>query len=96
MYYNSGLLQARKGDILLFSDRMEREIEYLSPIKAKSGLTDYFCRKTYGIGMKLLKERWKVNLEFEGYNIKAINEDRVMLIFLKELEEEKNERGKKR
>lgn len=85
MYYNKELLVAKVGDILLFSDGVEREIEYLTPVKAQSSFTDYFCRKTYGIGLSQLKERWKANIEFEGYNITAVNKDRVMIIFLKEL-----------
>lgn len=84
MYYNREILDAKEGDILLFSDRIEREIEYLTPIKAKSSYTNYLCKKTYQTSFKTLKERWKANLEFEGYNIKAIDENRVMLIYLKE------------
>lgn len=86
-------MTAKEGDILLFSDRVEREIEFLTPIKAEASFTDYLCKKTYKIGFKTLKERWKVTLEFEGYNIKAINEDRVMLIFLKETEETEASKG---
>lgn len=91
VFYNKELLTARKGDILLFSDKVEREIEYLTPIKSETSFTDYLCRKTYQTGFKTLRERWKVNLEFEGYNINAIDKNRVMLIFLKE-----EENGKKR
>lgn len=94
MYYNKELLSAQKGDILLFSDRVEREIEYLTPIKAQSSYTDFLCRKTYQTNFKTLRERWKANLEFEGYNIQAIEQERVMLIYLKEipLQEEKPKR----
>lgn len=86
LYYNKELLEARQGDILLFSDKVEREIEYMTPIKFESSFTDYLCRKTYGVRLSKIKERWKANIEFEGYNIKAINEDRVLLIFLKEIQ----------
>lgn len=79
---------------MLFSDREEREIEYITPIRMHTSYTNYLCKKTYGVGIMKLKERWKANIEFDGYNIKAINEDRVMLIYLKELtkEPQKNER----
>lgn len=87
MYFNRELLTAQKGDILVFIDRTEREIEYITPVKFNAGLTDYLSRKTYSVGINTMKERWKVNLEFEGYNIDAIEKNRVMLIFLKEQEE---------
>lgn len=89
MYYNRELLTAKEGDILLFSDRVEREIEYLTPIKAETSYTNYLCKKTYQTSFAQLRERWKANLEFEGYNIQAINKDRVMLIYLKEEPERK-------
>ena len=95
MYYNAELLTANKGDKLLFSDRVEREIEYLTPIKANTSYTNFLCRKTYQTSFAQLRERWKTNLEFEGYNIKAVNEDRVMLIYLKEIPEEKPKNRKK-
>lgn len=88
IYYNRELLKAKAGDILIFCDRVEREIEYLTPIKAETSFTNYLCRKTYQTSFAQLRERWKANLEFEGYNIRAINEDRVMLIFLKEIPQE--------
>lgn len=90
MYYNKELLTAKKGDILLFSDKVEREIEYLTPIKAHSSYTDFLCRKTYGVGYGKIKERWQANIEFEGYNVQAINKDRVMLIYLKEMNNERD------
>lgn len=83
-YYNSELLTAKEGDVLLFSDGKEREIEYLTPVKSQSSFTDYLCRKTYGVSLIKTKERWKANIEFEGYNIRVVNQDRLMLIFLKE------------
>lgn len=95
-YYNRELLTAKEGDKLLFSDRVEREIEYLCPVKAQSSFTNYLCRKTYGVRFTQLRERWKANLEFEGYNIKAVHEDKVLLIFLKEIEEECKSKKKKR
>lgn len=70
---------------MLFTDMAEREIEYLTPIKAETSFTDYLCKKTYKSNFKKLRELWRVNLEFEGYNINAVNKDRVMLIFLKEI-----------
>lgn len=96
MYYNRELLTAQKGDILLFSDKIEREIEYLTPIKAETSYTNFLCRKTYQTSFKTLKERWKANLEFEGYNMQAINADRVMLIYLKEITEPEEPKKKKR
>lgn len=96
IYYNRELLEAKEGDILLFSDKIEREIEFITPIKMHASYTNYLCKKTYKVGITQLKERWKANLEFEGYNIKAINEDRVMLIYLKELPTQEEKHKKKR
>lgn len=96
MYYNREILEAKEGDILLFSDRVEREIEYLTPIRTKSSYTNYLCKKTYQTSFTSLRERWKANLEFEGYNIKAIDEDRVMLIYLKEIPQEEPKKRKKK
>lgn len=95
-YYNKEILTAKSGDILIFSDRIEREIEYLHPVKFNSSFTDYFCRKTYGITINRLKERWVIDLEFEGYNVQAIHEDRVMLVFLKEIPQEEPKKRKKK
>lgn len=75
---------AREGDVILFSDKKEREIDYITPIKAQSSFTDYLCRKTYGVSLSRIKERWKTNVEFEGHNISVLDKERVMLIFLKE------------
>lgn len=95
MYYNREILEAQIGDILLFSDRVEREIEFITPIKAETSFTNYLCRKTYHTTFKALREQWKTNLEFEGYNIKAVYDDKVMLIFLKEIPQEEPKKKKK-
>ena len=95
IYYNKELLEATEGDILLFTDRIEREIEYITPIRANTSYTDFLCKKTYATNFARLKEKWKANIEFEGYNIKAVHEDKVLLIYLKEIpkqEEKGNER----
>lgn len=84
LYYNSELLQARTGDIILFSDKIEREIEYITPIKTHAGLTDFLCIKTYGVGLNRIKERWKRNVECMGHKWEVIEQERVMLIYLKE------------
>lgn len=84
MYYNKELMEAREGDILLFTDGFEREIEYITPVRTHTSYTNYLCRKTYGVGLSRIKERWRANIEFEGHNINAITQDRVMLIYLKE------------
>lgn len=94
MYYNREILEAKAGDILLFSDRVEREIEFLTPIRTNTSYTDFLCKKTYHVNFKTLKERWKANIEFEGYNINAIDADRVMLIYLKEEECKETKRAK--
>lgn len=83
-YYNKELLQARIGDIILFSDKVEREIEYITPIKTHAGLTDFLCLKTYGVGLNRIKERWKRNVECMGHKWEVIEQDRVLLIYLKE------------
>lgn len=88
MYYNSELLKARIGDIILFSDKIEREIEYITPIKTHAGLTDFLCRKTYGVGLKRIKERWKMNVECVGHKWEVIEQDKVLLIYLKEQKHE--------
>lgn len=96
LYYNRELLEAQEGDIILFSDRVEREIEFITPIKMYASYTNFLCRKTYGVGIMRMKERWNVNLEFEGYNLQAINDDRVMLIYLKEIPKQEEPKKKKR
>lgn len=88
MYYNAELLEAREGDVLLFSDGVEREIEYITPIKSQSSFTDFFCRKTYGVSLKRIKERWKHIVEIQGHNEKILDPTKVILIFLKEIPKE--------
>lgn len=83
-YYNQELLKAKIGDILLFSDDKRREIEYISVINLKSGLTDYLCRKTYIANIKIVIRKWEANAEFQGYGQASFNRDRCLLIFLKE------------
>lgn len=83
-YYNQELQKAKIGDILLFSDGKRREIEYISVINLKSGLTDYLCRKTYVANIKTVIRKWEVNAEFQGYRQASFHRDRCLLIFLKE------------
>lgn len=83
-YYNRELQNAKKGDVILFSDGKRREIEYVSIIPINSGLTDYLCRKTYVGNMQVVMRRWKMNAIFEGHNEKVYSHDECLLIFLKE------------
>lgn len=83
-YYNQELQKANIGDILLFSDGKRREIEYISVINLKSGLTDYLCRKTYVANIKTVIRKWEINAEFQGYGQASFHRHKCLLIFLKE------------
>lgn len=78
--YNSDIANAKKGDIIRFSDGEDHLVFNVLRLKLKSPVAKTLCLIRYGITLDGALMRWRNYAKMEGHGINVVSDEECLLV----------------